>query len=132
MTGNNLLLGDLVRLTFRAGWYAYVGSAFGPGGLRGRLKHHISPVQKTHWHIDYLRQVAPCRAVWYLVSETAYEHIWAAALGSMPGVSIPVLRFGASDCRCEAHLFHFSELPDIDKFRQLVKEPVECWRATAV
>lgn len=39
------------------GWYAYVGSAFGPGGF-ARIDRHrrlaSGVCQTRHWHIDYL------------------------------------------------------------------------------
>lgn len=101
-------IGRLGVFDFPAGVYAYVGSAFGPGGLRGRLKHHLSPVKKPHWHIDYLRQAAPCVGVSFQAHPERYEHAWAATLASLPGVGQPVRRFGASDCQCESHLLHFA------------------------
>ena len=79
-----LTIGKLGTFDFPDGWYAYVGSAFGSGGLRGRLKHHLAPVTNPHWHIDYLRAAAPVREVWYFASETVYEHNWATALLSLP------------------------------------------------
>jgi len=125
-----LTIGLLGRFDFLAGWYAYVGSAFGPGGLRGRLKHHLSPAQRPHWHIDYLRQVAPLQVVWYLASERALEHTWSAALQKLPGATVPAPRFGASDCRCAAHLIQLPDRPDLDAFRELVKGPVAYWPIT--
>lgn len=123
-----LTVGRLGTFDFPAGWYAYVGSAFGPGGLRGRLHHHLTPVRRPHWHIDALRQAASCAEVWYLTSETAREHAWAAVLRAAPGAAVPAPRFGASDCRCESHLFHFSRAPDFETFREQVREPVRRWR----
>ncbi len=102
-----LTIGRLGRFEFAAGWYAYVGSAFGSGGLAGRLRHHLKPAPRPHWHIDYLRQVAPLVELCYTTSETRLECAWANALRQMPGAEIPIPRFGASDCRCEAHLFRF-------------------------
>jgi Uri superfamily endonuclease len=58
-----LRIGRLGVLDFPAGHHAYVGSAFGSGGLRGRLKHHLFPAAKPHWHIDYLRRSATIREV---------------------------------------------------------------------
>lgn len=107
----HIQVGPLGAFEFPEGWYAYVGSAFGAGGLRGRLKHHLAPVCHPHWHIDYLRQAAAHEQVWLLASERSYEHTWAAALRNIPGVRIPAARFGASDCRCDSHLFHFKERP---------------------
>lgn len=124
-----LTIGRLGSFSFAAGWYAYVGSAFGAGGLRGRLKHHLSSQHRMHWHIDYLAQPAPINAIWYLASETCYEHQWAAVLATLPNASIPVQRFGASDCKCPSHLFYFATEPSFDAFRKLTLEhgDVRCY-----
>lgn len=121
----HLTIGKLGTFAFPAGWYAYVGSAFGPGGLRGRLKHHLAPAIKPHWHIDYLRRAAPVRAVWYHAGEAVYEHEWAAALASR--AAIPAPRFGASDCRCQTHLIHFPEPPDFAGFQDYTGQTVQRW-----
>ena len=59
-----LQVGSLGRFRFPGGYFAYVGSAFGPGGLGGRLKHHLNPSAPAHWHIDTLRKVARLHQVW--------------------------------------------------------------------
>lgn len=109
----HLTIGKRGAFDFPAGCYAYVGSAFGAGGLRGRLKHHLAPVTKPHWHIDYLRAAATVREVWWVASPTRYEHHWAAALIAQPKATIPVSRFGASDCQCTAHLIFFPTAPNV-------------------
>lgn len=116
-----LAVGRLGAYPFPAGWYAYVGSAFGAGGLAGRLKHHLAVSSRPHWHIDYLRQVAPITQVGYRVADKSYEHEWAAQLGAMPGATIPVPRFGSSDCTCAAHLFHLPAPPDTWRFDAQVR-----------
>lgn len=113
---STLVIGKLGTFYFPAGWYTYVGSAFGAGGLSGRLKHHFSTVKKPHWHIDYLRQKATLEAVWYMSSETSSEHQWAAILCTLTGAAVAVPRFGASDCQCKTHLSYFPEMPDYDLF----------------
>jgi len=107
-----LTVGKLGEFEFLAGWYAYVGSAFGRGGLRGRLKHHLSPVEKPHWHIDYLRSAAIVREVWYCASDIIYEHAWADTLRSLPDAQILAPRFGSSDCKCKSHLIYLPQKPD--------------------
>jgi Uri superfamily endonuclease len=124
-----LTTGKLGEFDFPAGWYAYVGSAFGPGGLRGRLKHHLAPVTKPHWHIDYLRSAASVREVWYLIGEAICEHQWADTLRSMPGAAIPAPRFGASDCTCETHLIYFAEKPDSGVLRGFMGLSAQGWSA---
>ena len=103
-TATSISIGALGTFDFPAGWYAYVGSAFGPGGLRGRLAHHLRPVRRPHWHIDYLRQAASVQHVVFKAGTELREHVWAAQLAALPGAWMPVPRFGASDCRCPAHL----------------------------
>jgi Uri superfamily endonuclease len=114
-----LTIGRLGTFPFTAGLYAYVGSAFGTGGLRGRLKHHLAPNKRLHWHMDYLVQAAPIQAIWYLANETPREHDWAAIVAALPDVTTPIHRFGASDCKCPAHLFYASTLPSFNAFHTM-------------
>lgn len=99
-------VGRLGAFDFPAGWYVYVGSALGPGGLAGRLGRHLAP-GALHWHVDYLRQEAYLEAICCLVDDQRLEHLWAITLQDRPGVAMPCPGFGASDCRCLTHLFHF-------------------------
>ena len=105
-------IGRLGRLHLRPGWFLYVGSAFGPGGLRGRLQHHARRAARPHWHVDYLRRYARLEEVWY-ESNARRECERAAEIGAMPGAVILLPGFGSSDCRCGAHLFWFAERPDL-------------------
>jgi len=103
-------IGSLGSRCFQRGWYVYVGSAFGPGGLRARISHHQRLARRPHWHIDYLRRHSRLVGAYY-VAGVRCEHEWAEALRNAPGAEIPVGRFGSSDCNCEAHLFRFAESP---------------------
>ena len=109
-----LTIARLGRVDCAAGWYVYVGSAFGPGGLRGRLKHHLTPRRSAHWHIDYLREAATVRTVCWQASERIFEHRLAATLAACPDAMIPIPRFGASDCMCVSHLVFFAKRPACD------------------
>ncbi len=100
----DITIGRLGRLAFPPGYYYYVGSAFGPGGLTARLRHHQHLAPRPHWHIDYLRQAAPLDRIWHAEHASPREHAWAATLAEITTAGIP--RFGASDCRCRTHLFH--------------------------
>jgi len=51
------------------GFYAYVGSAFGSGGIRARVGHHLESVGAPHWHIDYLLTFATPVEVWFAMSD---------------------------------------------------------------
>jgi Uri superfamily endonuclease len=98
-------VGSLGEMSVVPGFYIYVGSALGPGGLRGRLKHHLKPIIHPHWHVDYLRQATVLVDIQYVVSEERLECAWAQQWAALAGVSIPLKKFGASDCNCPAHLF---------------------------
>jgi Uri superfamily endonuclease len=102
--------GRLGALPLPAGWYAYTGSALGPGGLRARVGRHLRADKKRHWHIDALTAAAPVMAVWAVPSPQRLECLWAEALRTLPGVTIPAVGFGASDCGCPAHLLHIIDL----------------------
>lgn len=113
-----LRIGRLGDGTIPPGWYIYVGSAFGPGGLRARCLHHLRPVLRLRWHIDYLRPAAFPQAIWFTPDPVPREHLWAEMIAGLPGAGIPIPRFGASDCRCRSHLFHFASKPDFSIFRR--------------
>jgi len=91
------------------GWYLYVGSAHGSGGLRSRILRHLANENKTHWHIDYLKGEMTIRQVWFEVYEANRECAITRTILSVEGAAIPIQGFGASDCRegCPAHLIRF-------------------------
>ena len=111
-----LTIGRLGALAAVAGCYVYSGSAFGPGGLRVRLRHHLGVAQRLHWHIDYLRRIATPFEIWSREDHHGSEHVWTQTCASLAGASLPLPRFGASDCTCAAHLFHFSTPPSLTDF----------------
>ncbi len=102
-----IAVGALGTWRFPEGTYLYVGSAWGPGGLRARLGRHLRSSPNLRWHIDYLRAYADPVAVW-LAPDTHLECAWARALSDHPDARIVAPRFGASDCRCPTHLFYFA------------------------
>jgi Uri superfamily endonuclease len=124
-------VGRLGRVQLPAGWYAYAGSARGPGGLAARISRHLRSPKPLHWHVDYLRAHAQPVQTWYALGARKRECSWAQALSGLPGASIPVRRFGASDCRCPAHLIHFAVPPDLGAFARAVGEPVSQERIDA-
>lgn len=98
-------VGRLGTCCFPQGYYYYVGSAFGPGGLRARLSRYFQPPQRRHWHIDYLLEIMSVVAVGYVTGPPSREHEWARRLAAAAGIRVPVPAFGSSDCHCPAHLF---------------------------
>lgn len=115
------VVGRSGSISLRVGFYLYVGSALGSGGLRARIGRHLGPTRAVHWHIDYLKRAARIVEVWYVLDSTRREHAWAEALGGLAGASIPMPGFGASDCRCAAHLFHFPTVPRLATFARALR-----------
>lgn len=119
-------VGALGTLGFPSGWYLYLGSARGPGGLAGRLARHRRRVDKRfHWHIDYLRAVATVAEVWTSSGKRRQECSWAAAAAALPGAGIGARGFGASDCHCATHLFHYSQRPQSSAFMSMIQSELD-------
>jgi Uri superfamily endonuclease len=126
-------VGSLGVMPIEPGSYLYLGSAFGPGGLRARLTRHAVRRKVERWHIDYLRPRVSLAGAWFSTQPDHLEHDWAARVLALLGSgarsatseprqgpngpgrpssrTIPLRRFGASDCRCPSHLVHFPDTP---------------------
>jgi Uri superfamily endonuclease len=113
----SLEVGALGTMTVQPGWYVYVGSAFGPGGLRARVQRHARGDGALHWHVDYLRAVTTLEAVWSTHDPERRECTWATLLRDASTSRVPMDGFGASDCGCPAHLVAFDERPALSAFR---------------
>ncbi|HUH78675.1 MAG TPA: GIY-YIG nuclease family protein [Methanoregula sp.] len=102
--GCTVPVGALGDISFAAGWYVYVGSALGSGGLK-RLDRHVdlflSRDRKPTWHVDYLL-TCPDMSLGYAIcapTPARLECRLAREIGG-PGVA----GFGCSDCACTSHL----------------------------
>ncbi len=110
-----LKVGKLGIQRFPAGYYTYTGSALGAGAssLKQRVKRHLQKRKQKFWHIDFL-----------LAHESAFVTALIAARASKKAecninycvmkelrAKIPVVGFGASDCKqnCKSHLLYFGE-----------------------
>jgi endonuclease-3 len=96
-------VGALGTCEFPAGEYAYVGSAFGPGGF-ARAERHRRKLdgegETVHWHVDALT-THPATAFRFAVLVPRRDVECALARDLPPG---PLVGFGASDCDCRSHL----------------------------
>ncbi len=119
-------IGRWGRLIIRPGYYVYVGSAFGPGGVFARVSRHCRANGARRWHIDYLREFASVASVWYSHAPVRLEHRWAQALPSLEGVEA-IQDFGCSDCNCKAHLFFAAEEPNVAAFSSVAGGSVRTW-----
>jgi Uri superfamily endonuclease len=122
--GVDLDVGKLGRFHFAPGWYAYAGSARGPGGLAARVSRHRRSTKAVHWHVDTLLAHAELTTVWYTVGSQKRECDWARALSELPGACVVAPGFGASDCHCQTHLLFFPTPPDCSAFARSVDDRV--------
>ena len=104
-------VGKLGFFEFKKGYYIYVGSAFGPGGLSARIKHHSRSSENPHWHIDYFRRFASLVNVWVCASDARFEHTWAGRLERTNKSLCIAKGFGSSDCSCTTHFFYLQKKP---------------------
>jgi Uri superfamily endonuclease len=121
----SIQVGKLGMLRIQTGYYVYVGSAFGPGGLKARIAHHRSVSHRSRWHIDYLRAAAEIREVWYSYDPGAREHQWAETLAAAKESTMPFPGFGSSDCNCLSHLYYFKSKPTIASFRRRLRTKIK-------
>ncbi len=114
-------------LDIRPGYYIYIGSAFGPGGVRARVSRHCRDSKAKHWHIDYLREYASPVDVWCSYDPEHLEHRWAGHLQQAISLK-PVNGFGCSDCECKTHLFFAMHKPELSTYASMLGGDVEACR----
>ena len=110
-------LGRAARFTLRgkevslaSGWYLYAGSAWGPGGIRARLRRHFRQDKKIHWHVDHLTAVADQLSA--LAMPGGRECGIVARLSDANGFQTILDGFGSSDCStCRSHLLFWTANP---------------------
>jgi len=104
-----LNVGTLKNSFFPAGSYAYVGSA--SRGINQRVARHRRLAHlkagKVRWHIDYLLVHPETRLTREKALAGFSECAVSKLIASRKGVTIPVSKFGSTDCRagCKAHLY---------------------------
>jgi Uri superfamily endonuclease len=118
-------IGKLGKFLFSPGFYLYIGSAFGAGGLRARIRCHLRKSKKTHWHIDYLRSEIDIFEVWFSIQGKKQECYWVSLFESMRGITCPVPKLGSSDCSCRSHLFYCSQKPNFLSFQSHIRSDLE-------
>jgi Uri superfamily endonuclease len=103
-------VGKLGEISFRKGYYAYIGSA--QRNIEPRIERHLRLKKKLHWHIDHLTSHAKVLEVYGIEGDKRMEcniaHRLKKHLESVEG-------FGCSDCRCSSHLFYADGLQDLKR-----------------
>lgn len=100
-------IGKLGKITFRAGYYIYVGSAM--ANLTARVERHRRLRKNLHWHIDYLRAAADFISVLPIRASVSLECVLAGKMEKITEWTVP--GFGSSDCLCPSHLFALASNP---------------------
>ena len=111
-------VGKKGEFSFPSGFYVYVGSALGSGGLK-RVKRHIdfskNKDRNPRWHVDYLHINPSFRLVSAVCALTSsrLECELASRIGGDR-----ITGFGCTDCTCSSHLFYrnrnpLSEITDV-------------------
>ncbi|MDI9418128.1 MAG: GIY-YIG nuclease family protein [Methanothrix sp.] len=108
--GEEIGIGSLGTIDFAPGYYAYTGSARGPGGCK-RVDRHVEILEGNRatrrWHIDYLLCKTGLVEVFITRTSRDLECSIAKAVGEH---LIPVAGFGCSDCDCVSHLYYGDDL----------------------
>lgn len=94
-----ITIGALGTFTFEKGDYVYIGSA--KKNIVSRVERHAKMDKTKRWHLDYFRPYCEVTAI---QSFPEGDGECALAAGFAEKGTIPVKKFGASDCRCGGHL----------------------------
>ena len=120
-----LSVGKLGDIKFSQGYYAYIGSAFGPGGIKARVGRHLRLSHNKHWHIDYIKTAMEVEEVWLIYTDEHIEHQCAQLCSELKGAQVAWPGFGSSDCSCASHLYFYAAKPSFRSFtRRFKKEKI--------
>ncbi len=92
------------------GYYIYIGSAFGAGGLSSRLHRHLRKIKTIHWHIDQITASKFSEIIGLgVLLKQSVECELSKIIGDLEK-TVPVTGFGNSDCekKCISHFFRVS------------------------
>jgi len=95
-------VGALGRVRFLPGRYVYTGSA--RRGVRARVLRHCRPDKPMRWHLDYLLPRGRLVGIEAFPAAEGPECTLNREALALPEADVPARGFGASDCRCPAHL----------------------------
>ena len=95
----------LERWSLDEGLYAYIGSAWGPGGLFARTRRHLlKTFSRPKWHVDYLTSRGKPLIAFLFPNMTEDELYQVVSRVLEPAVK----GFGSTDTKHYTHLFKLS------------------------
>ena len=108
-------VGKIGKISFKKGYYLYIGKAFNNGGIYTRIKRHLNKNTVKRWHIDYLKTYTQFKFFGFFEN----LDIECALANNLKSKFKSVKKFGSSDCSCESHLFYSK---DKEEFLQYIKK----------
>ena len=123
---SKIQVGRTHEVMVEPGYYVYIGSAFGSGGVRARVNRHCRKTKPKHWHIDYLREFTAVLGAWVSYEPARLEHIWAQTLSRKEGITL-IPDIGCTDCDCLSHLYFSSVAPSFPLYSKLLRGRIEKW-----
>ena len=119
------IIGSLGLIEIPSGYYVYVGSAQGAGGLQARISRHLRKSKKKFWHIDYLLEKAKIVKIYYAITPSKkFEYLLARKMISK-GFKVLVEGFGSSEYKFKnySHLLYLGQNinsePILSSFKEL-------------
>jgi len=126
-----LEVGKLGTHKIPKGYYAYTGSAVGTGSscLKNRISRHLLKEKRKFWHIDFLLANKNATIVSIVVShaDRKIECIINNYIKENCKAKIPILGFGASDCRenCKSHLLYLGKAASEAKIAKIYAQKLQ-------
>jgi Uri superfamily endonuclease len=110
-------VGALGMRTFKIGFYAYIGSAFGRGGLKARISRY-SKVRRQRWHVDCILDSMETIEVWAIPNTRIEEELAGDAIKVFDCIK----GFGCTDKRGDiSHLLYLSNKDLLSEFKRLIE-----------
>jgi len=118
-------IGSLGKHLLRKGCYVYVGSAKGPGGLRGRISRHLRKNRRKRWHVDYVLEIGEVKLIAYVASDISECSVVKKLLKI--GLTAPIKGLGSSDCKqgCPAHMLYTNDPSAVMRYLRAMFKTVE-------
>ena len=94
------------KVTINTGYYVYIGSAFGAGGLTSRLHRHLRKKKKIYWHIDQITTSEFCeiQSVEIIIGRKMECEV-SEKISKIDFIE-SINGFGNSDCNsCQSHFY---------------------------
>ncbi len=102
---------------FCKGFYAYIGTMFGPGALDARIRRHMRKTKAKHWHIDYILEQTQRVAVYVLTGKDFDSKLSREAVKCYSYVA----GFGCGDKRGDrSHLIYLKSKTEVGKFARFL------------